>query len=212
MKKETEEQAYALRMAIQLGCAGAHKGPDGKWMPCKDMSEMERLSNAAEESSWTNDNSISSLRRREQSARLYGKSALMESIEKGKKRKPKKKGWEKLTEKPLPVGGIGTLPSGGLYGMTSKGLAVPISAPRDADPDVFSDPDSARMRARQLDCIGISRRVSRSGKTIWTPCTNMSDYARSAGTTALGKKNKKEKERRVVRTIVNEELKKRTKR
>jgi hypothetical protein len=201
--KEQEEQAYALRMAITIGCSGAHQDENGKWHPCKSMEEMDRLSNAAESDSWYGSNSLSSLRRRD--ARARGKSALIEASKRGEERKPKRKNSEKLNEKPLS--GIGTMPSGGLYGI--RGKALPIAAPKDNDPDVFMEPESARTRSRQLGCIGISRRISKNGRTVWTPCTNMSDYARLAGTTALGRRGQREEMRRGVRTIINEELKKR---
>jgi len=203
LSKDKEAQAYALRMAINMGCSGAHRDENGKWHPCKNMEEMVRISNEAESDSWYGSNTISSLRRREKLAR--GKSALVEASERGEKRKPKKKKFEDLDEK--PVSGIGTLPGGGLYGI--RGKALPISAPKDNDPDVFLEPESARTRSRQLGCIGISRRVSKNGRTVWTPCTNMSDYARLAGSTALGRRGQLEGQRRAVRTIVNEELKKR---
>lgn len=77
---------------------------------------------------------------------------------------------------------------------------------RDNDPDVFIDPESARARARQLGCIGISRRISKTGRSVWMPCTNMTDYASRAGTTALGRRNIEKRNenqvRRAVRTIL----------
>jgi hypothetical protein len=203
VSKDKQEQAYALRMAIIIGCSGAHQDENSKWHPCKSMDEMERLSNAAESDSWYGSNSLSSLRKRD--IRANGKSALIEASKRGEKRKPKRKNNEKLDEKPLS--GIRALSGGGLYGI--RGKAVPISAPRDNDPDVFMEPESARNRSRQLGCIGISRRTSKNGRTVWMPCTNMSDYARFAGTTALGRRGQQESMRRGVRTIINQELKKR---
>lgn len=58
---------------------------------------------------------------------------------------------------------------------------------RSADPDVFTDPDSARIRARQLGCIGIRRYDSTAGKYVWKPCTNESDYRREMGTSNSGR-------------------------
>ncbi len=52
---------------------------------------------------------------------------------------------------------------------------------RSTDPDTFSDPESARIRARNLGCIGIRRYTARDGKLVWLPCTNVSDYNRVAG-------------------------------
>ena len=95
-----------------------------------------------------------------------------------KRRNANKRRWEKLGEQ--GVGGIGTLPSGGL--VSAKGLTA---RPVDGDVDVFDNIDKARRRANQLGCIGVSRRVSRSGRRVWTPCTNMTDYARATKPSGL---------------------------
>lgn len=98
------------------------------------------------------------------------------------------KGWEKLDEK--PIAGIATLPGGGLVtgsfsgknaedDVEQKGFVNFVS--RSTDPDTFSDPDSARIRARNLGCIGIRRYTARDGKLVWMPCTNVSDYNRVTG-------------------------------
>jgi hypothetical protein len=52
---------------------------------------------------------------------------------------------------------------------------------RSTDPDTFSDPDSARIRSRNLGCIGIRRYTARDGKLVWLPCSNVSDYNRVTG-------------------------------
>ena len=52
---------------------------------------------------------------------------------------------------------------------------------RSTDPDTFSDPESARIRSRNLGCIGIRRYTARDGKLVWMPCTNVSDYNRVTG-------------------------------
>lgn len=167
--KDKERRTYALRMAIQLGCSGAHKMPDGSWAPCSSHEELVRLSNAAESSGWINDNSLNSLRRRDRRAReLRAKKSL--------------------------------------FSVVSGKTAIPMAAPRDNDPDVFVDPDSARLRSRQLGCIGISRRISKSGRTIWMPCTNMSDYARLSRTTALGRRGANMAQERQIRGVVQREL------
>ena len=99
-----------------------------------------------------------------------------------------RKGWEKLDEKPIT--GIATLPGGGLVtgsfsgknaedDVEQKGFVNFVS--RSTDPDTFSDPDSARIRARNLGCIGIRRYTARDGKLVWMPCTNVSDYNRVTG-------------------------------
>jgi hypothetical protein len=73
-------------------------------------------------------------------------------------------------------------------------------------PDVFLDQESARARSRQLGCIGISRRMSKNGRVVWMPCTNMTDYANRTGSTSLGRRNiqNREKERMesAVRTVL----------
>lgn len=60
--------------------------------------------------------------------------------------------------------------------LDAKGFVNFVS--RSTDPDVFTDPDSARVRARQIGCIGIRSYTARDGKRVWLPCTNTSDYNR----------------------------------
>ena len=98
--------------------------------------------------------------------------------------KAPKRGWENLDEKPIT--GIATLPGGGLVSgsfsgksLEEKGFVNFVS--RSTDPDTFSDPESARIRARNLGCIGIRRYTARDGKLVWLPCTNVSDYNRVTG-------------------------------
>jgi hypothetical protein len=120
-------------------------------------------------------------------------------------RKKKNKDWEELREAPI-VGIDGSGP-----GITSGPFKSANQGPeyvRDNDPDVFVDPESARFRARQLGCVGISRRMSKNGRAVWMPCTNMSDYSRLSGSTHLGRRHQQQATRNVVRTIVSEELRK----
>lgn len=63
--------------------------------------------------------------------------------------------------------------------MKQKGFVNFVS--RSTDPDTFSDPESARIRARNIGCIGIRRYTARDGKLVWMPCTNVSDYNRATG-------------------------------
>jgi hypothetical protein len=177
--KDRERKAYALRMAIQLGCSGAHKMPDGSWAPCSSMEEMSRLSDAAESDDWTSQNTIGALRSRDRKARRQKVKDLQENVYKS-----------------------------GLYWVVSGKSAVPMNSPRDTDPDVYLDPDSARLRSRQLGCIGISRRISKSGRSVWMPCTNNSDYARLSRTTALGRRGSDASETRRIRETVQSELRK----
>ena len=99
-----------------------------------------------------------------------------------------RKGWEKLDEKPIT--GIATLPGGGLVTGSFSGKSVENDVEekgfvnfvsRSTDPDTFSDPESARIRSRNLGCIGIRRYTARDGKLVWMPCTNVSDYNRVTG-------------------------------
>lgn len=119
--------------------------------------------------------------------------------QKGNRRKRKNRRWEHLRER--GVSGIDTLPGGGL--VSGKGMTF---RPVDGDTDVFDDINKARRRARQLGCIGVARRMSRSGRRVWTPCTNMTDYARATGSTALGRRYQARLERQRIRGIVQEEL------
>ena len=152
-----------------------------------------------------------------------------------KKGKKRRKGWEKLRER--GIGGVDNTPGVGLHSwdgrqgrtvnMVRGGLIPPRLSgamstktleekseqysPRDNDTDVFIDIESARRRARQIGCIGVSRRTSKSGKTVWMPCTNMSDYNNLTGMSALGKLNQEKRTQSIVRTILSSELKKRKK-
>lgn len=108
---------------------------------------------------------------------------------------PRKRDWEPLSEG--PIRSIETLPSGGLVSgkeddieeIDAKGFVNYVS--RSTDPDVFTDPDSARVRARQLGCIGIRSYTARDGKRVYLPCTNGSDYNRTMGLRPDGNRKKK---------------------
>jgi len=146
-----------------------------------------------------------------------------------KKGRKRRDGWEKLSER--RVFGVESLNNGGLvsprnsanlvnggsvppmtYGASVSTKSVqPAHMPRDNDPDVFIDIESARKRAQQLGCIGVSRRTSKSGKIVWMPCTNLTDYNNLTGMTALGRHNQNKRTQKVVRTILSNELKKRKK-
>ena len=183
---ETAKKAQALREAAELGCTGAHRHPDGTWMACSTMEEYERLTNGEKEKS--------ALDVVEETQKIRS--------QKGRKRKKKtKRQWDKLRER--GVTGIDTLSGGGL--VSGKGMTF---RPVDGDTDVFDNINQARRRARQLGCIGVSRRISRSGRRVWTPCTNMTDYARATGSTALGRRYQQRLERQRIRNIVRDELSK----
>jgi hypothetical protein len=220
-KKELVKKIEALRVAEMIGCRGAHKDEDGNWMPCASMESLERISNRAETSKWKEKSAANEKPIREEVGR--------------KKKKKKRSGWENLRERPVQgimgsgpgitsgpsqfsapqdVGsGVssGSAVSGGptmnMFGASmAKAAMTGPQYVRDNDPDVFTDPESARARSRQMGCIGISRRISKTGRAVWMPCTNMSDYARLAGSTSLGRRGRAAQERNVIRTVLREEL------
>jgi hypothetical protein len=126
----------------------------------------------------------------------------------GRRKRRRGDKWEELGSR--GVISIDSLPGGGIVSgqvsLSKSGFIGPEFV-RDNDPDVFTDIDSARMRSRQLGCIGVSRRVSKTGRTVWTPCTNNSDYARLAGTTSLGRRGARRDFERAVRTVLMSDLK-----
>ena len=204
-KSPAKAKTLALRLAQDIGCSGAHKDSKGRWMPCASTEEMERISNVAETSRWR---SVVPGAKEAGTKRNVGKN----------KRKRRSDGWENLTE--APIQGIGSLEGGGIVSSTSfsgksigccekKGAGPEFV--RDNDVDVFIDPESARARSRQIGCIGISRRVSKSGRTVWMPCTNMTDYSNSTGSTSLGRRNmskrREQETRNAVRTVLREKPK-----
>ena len=218
MENELSQQIAAVRAASELGCFGAHQVAGGTWMPCSSTKQFLSLAIGEE------------IKSRMSLEDMRNRSSIRKA--KGKKRK---KRWEKLRER--RVLGIDSLEGGGLvsgnsrtsanavnggsippmtYGnttppnMSTKSIQ-PAYMPKDNDPDVFIDIESARKRSQQLGCIGVSRRMSKGGKTVWMPCTNLSDYNNLTGMTALGRLNQGKKRNTVVRTIVKDELKKRKK-
>ncbi len=72
---------------------------------------------------------------------------------------------------------------------------------RTTDPDVFSDPESARVAARRLGCIGIRRYLNRSGGESWMPCTNESDYRKYSGIGVSGRRFRRQQLERDIRQI-----------
>lgn len=218
MENELVNQIAAIRQAQEIGCHGAHQIATGEWIPCSSTKQFMVLTQGFDVKARM---SLEEMRK-------------WSSIRKAKGNKRKKR-WEKLKERRML--GIDTLPNGSLvssnspisantinggnipsitYGATNpSGLSTksiqPAYMPRDNDPDVFVDIESARKRAQQLGCIGVSRRMSKGGKTVWMPCTNLTDYNNLTGMTALGRINQAKRNERVVRTVLKEELKKRKK-
>lgn len=159
MPKPTREDA--LKIARYMGCTGAHQDDNGAWLPCADSATMMRISDRAE------------------TKPLRGYKGLK------KKRKKRGSNWEYLMEG--GVTGIDTLADGSLVS-APVGMKSAARNLRAGDPDVFQNPDSARVRARQLGCIGIRRYQSGSG-VAWMPCTNESDYRRSMGSSPQGRRD-----------------------
>ena len=216
MESELSKKIAAVRASAELGCFGAHRLPTGEWMPCSSTKQFLILTN-------------------EIKSRMSLDDVQKWSSARKAKGKKRKKRWEKLRERRIL--GIDTLEGGGLVSGNSRTSANAISGgsippmtygnttppnmstksikpaymPRDNDPDVFVDIESARKRSRQLGCIGVSRRMSKGGKTVWMPCTNISDYNNLTGMTALGRLNQGKKRNTVVRTVIREELKRRKK-
>jgi hypothetical protein len=179
-------KAAALRLAQQMGCSGAHQHPDGKWMPCATMEEYEELVKKDKK------NTVRVVEQRRRYRNSKGKN---------------KRDWEPLAER--GVTSIDTIAGGGLVGGSVK--AAPW-APDDEDPDVFTTPRLARRRSRQLGCIGISRRVSRNGNVVWTPCSNMTDYAKRTGSTAFGRNHQRRQAQRRLERAVSREVRRQLRR
>jgi len=218
MEDSLVEKIAAVRVSAELGCFGAHQVAGGAWMPCSSTKQFLSLTIGQEVKSRM---SLEEMRK-------------WSSIRKAKGKKRKKR-WEKLRERRIL--GIDSLEGGGLVSGNSRTSANVVSGgsippmtygnitppnmstktiqpafmPRDNDPDVFVDIESARKRAQQLGCIGVSRRMSKGGKTVWMPCTNLTDYNNLTGMTSLGRINQAKRNDRVVRTVIKDELKRRKK-
>jgi hypothetical protein len=197
MEDEVNSQIKALRDAQQMGCSGAHIAHNGEWMPCASFGEYK-----------------SAVLRIEGKSRIATEEIVTWNSRRKKKGKKARKRFENLRER--GVNGIQSTESGGMVSAPASGPIMTKSitgpySPRDNDVDVFSDIESARARAKQIGCIGVSRRVSRNGKVVWMPCTNMTDYANASGTTALGRRHQQEQRNSVVRTVLRDISKQRKK-
>ena len=111
--------------------------------------------------------------------------------------KPSKNDWEPLNEG--PIRSIDSLPDGSL--VSGKEDITPIDAKgfvnyvsRSTDPDVFTNADSARVRARQLGCIGIRSYTASDGKIVYLPCTATPDYNRVMNIRPDGRPKKQKKD------------------
>lgn len=74
---------------------------------------------------------------------------------------------------------------------------------RKGDPDVYLSADSARVRSRQMGCIGIRKYSTVDGGEAWMPCTNESDYRRSMGIGPQAKRDREKRERTLVQRVIN---------
>lgn len=196
-ERQLIDKVEALKLASLIGCSGAHQGEGGGWMPCSSHEEMIRVSNRAE---------------KYVPKKMKADPASDKERTKGRRKRRRKREFEKLGE--AGISAIQSIDAGLVAGppgsmITGKAANIGPEYVRETDPDVFLDPQSARARSRQLGCIGISRRISKTGRAVWMPCTNMSDYARLSGSTALGRKRKREMERQSVRTVLTDILKRR---
>ena len=193
----------AMKMAENIGCSGVHKDEKGNWMPCSSMDELNRISNSSEpEKKYISEKRLGMKKKRTINGRA--KRRMEQAWNELKRNKDKE--WEELEER--GVISIDELPGGGIVSGKQLPRTSNITGPeyvRDNDPDVFTDIESARFRSRQLGCIGVSRRISKTGRAVWMPCSNMSDYARLAGTTALGRRGQQRNFQNAVRTILRSE-------
>jgi len=217
----------AIRQAAQIGCFGAHQNPRGKWIPCSSIKQYMSL---AEPMSVKSRTTILEMEKRSSRRKKKGKRKRQrwENLrERGVGGITSTSGvglssWNGKPGKPVGIVSGGIIPPmfngnpnppnvrGGFATKSLEEKTIEYS-PRDNDTDVFIDIESARRRARQLGCIGVSRRTSKSGKIVWMPCTNMSDYNNLTGMTALGRLNQGKNTQKIVRTVLSQELKKRKK-
>ena len=75
---------------------------------------------------------------------------------------------------------------------------------RASDPDTYSNPESARVRARQIGCIGIRRYNNTDGSVSWMPCTNESDYRKYSGQGFSGRKFRRQQIQQEIRNEIGQ--------
>jgi predicted ABC-type ATPase len=217
----------AIRRAAQIGCSGAHQNTRGEWIPCSSIKQYMSLTEPMSVKSRT---TILEMEKRSSRRKKKGKRKkrrwenLRERGVGGINSTPGVglTSWNGKPGNPVGIVSGGRIP--GIFhgnpnppnvpgGFATKSLEEKSEqySPRDNDTDVFTDIESARRRARQLGCIGVSRRMSKSGKIVWMPCTNMTDYNNLTGMTSLGRLNQEKNTQKVIRTVLSQELKKRKK-
>jgi hypothetical protein len=84
---------------------------------------------------------------------------------------------------------------------SEKSIIIGRAKPRRGDPDVYDDPNAARLRSRALGCIGIARRETPNGEIVWTPCTNVSDFRRRTGQSILSERDEVRRLQRRLREV-----------
>ena len=173
-EKNENRKKMVARMAKYLGCTGSHRNANGELMPCSSHDELMKISQRAEPK------------------------------KKESKKRKKRDGYEPLGES--GVTGIETMPGGGLVASRTgsfggKSFVYGRALPRLGDPDVFTSPEGARERSRALGCIGIARRSTPEGVTVWMPCSNMSDYRRRTGVGVQAQRDRDAAERRLLRRL-----------
>jgi len=210
-KSQLNEKIQALNVAKMIGCSGAHRTSDGVWMPCESHEILNEISTVAESSRWQ---TVVPGSRAERIQKKSDETSQKSSQEDARRFTRMKKGrkYKKRRNLPMHTGvihldGVGLVSDSGISMKSEiKSLNRGPEYVRETDPDVFLDPESARFRSRQLGCIGISRRISKNGRAVWMPCTNMTDYSRLSGTTSLGRRRQRENSQSMVRTILRQEL------
>lgn len=203
-KKKNATREEALAVAKMMGCDTVHE-VDGGWMPCSSSEEMQRISKLAEDDSWLN-------------KPISGKEMVSAS---GRKRKRRVRRWENLAQRSYGmtgVPGVGIVsappakPAGpmgdsyasgpsGVITLTAEGKGLQAFTPEVGDPDVFTSPDAARMRARQVGCTGIRRYTTRSGVNVWMPCTTGVTFDRTMGYGAYSRSGSRLEAARIEREV-----------
>lgn len=204
-KKKKTTRADALRMAGTIGCTGAHKN-EGEWVPCASQDELVRVSNSAESDSWLKTSTV--------------KSAVSMSGRKRGKRRNRMREWQNLRERTY---GVQTVPGVGLVsgdratalsgqpaiagdsaGAVSVGKGIAPFSPEVGEPDVYTSPDAARMRAAQVGCTGIRRYTTASGRQVWMPCTTGVTYDKFTDQGAYRGRRARLEDQRVQRVVRRE--------
>ena len=230
MDEDLSAQLSALRSSKDIGCSGAHMSEDGQWMPCSSFAEYKSAIMRVNGQTRLSESEMEEWRgrrkRRGKNRKISGWQNLTErgingiqttangGLVRGPAGVPVSDASGPISSTGTIVGGTGTTGSPGGFSVSSANSGMQVKAingpysPRDNDNDVFTDIESARQRSRQIGCIGVSRRISKTGKTVWMPCTNMSDYSRLAGTTDLGRMHQRQETQKIVRTVLKDSVKK----